>query len=86
MLAMTDVALEDVLPLLESPNAPIEKDMWLPLAYPAAPVVDLLNQSKYAKLMREQGYHPKYPIVLIPGMLINTIILNKISNSTIRPG
>ena len=67
LLAMADFALEDVLPVLDSPNQPVEKDMWLPLSYPAAPVVDLLTQSKYAKLMQEQGYRPKYPIVLIPG-------------------
>lgn len=65
---------------MDLPHVPIEKDMWLPFSYPAAPVVDLLNQSKYAKLMREQGFHPKYPIVLIPGKPNAFDITDKVPN------
>lgn len=72
--------LEDVLPLLTSPNSPAEKDLWAPLYCPPAPVVDLLNQSKVAKLMREQGFHPKYPIILIPGESFEKNIMFAVPN------
>lgn len=85
MLSTSDIALEDVLPLITQPNLPIESEIWAPLFFPPAPVVDLLNQRKCAKLMREQGFHPKYPLVLIPGKYIVVYGFSEVPNIVQRP-